>query len=73
MRKQILSLRPLRLENRGGEGTPLSELRQVLLSESESGVQRLLNDLRSEGRIFLRGARRWARWVIAKADKAQEG
>jgi hypothetical protein len=61
MRKQILSLWPLRLENRGGEGAPLSELRQVVPSESESGVQRLLNDLRPEGRIFLRGARRWAR------------
>jgi ATP-dependent DNA helicase RecG len=63
------------LRSRGEEGAPLAELRQVLPSESESGVQRLLNELRSEDRVFLRGQRRWARWVIApaKAHKAREG
>lgn len=59
------------LRLRGDEGAPLSELRQVLPSESESGVQRLLNELRSEDRIFLRGKRRWARWVIASSKAAK--
>lgn len=60
------------LRLRGDEGAPLSELRQVLPSESESGVQRLLSELRSEERIFLRGQRRWARWVIASAKAKNE-
>jgi ATP-dependent DNA helicase RecG len=58
------------LRVQGAAGAPLSELRQVLPSESESGVQRLLDELRSEGRVALRGQKRWARWVIA-ASKAQ--
>jgi ATP-dependent DNA helicase RecG len=58
------------LRGQGAAGSPLSELRQVLPSESESGVQRLLDELRSEGRVALRGQKRWARWVIA-ASKAQ--
>jgi ATP-dependent DNA helicase RecG len=58
------------LRGQGTAGSPLSELRQVLPSESESGVQRLLDELRSEGRVALRGQKRWARWVIA-ASKAQ--
>lgn len=53
------------LRQQGELGSPLSELKQVLPSESESGVQRLLNELRSEGRAALRGKRRWAVWVIA--------
>lgn len=52
------------LRAQGEEGAPLAELRQVLPSESESGVQRLLDELRSEDRIVLKGSRRWARWVI---------
>lgn len=58
------------LRGQGAAGAPLSELRQVLPSESESGVQRLLDELRSEDRVVLRGQKRWARWVIA-ASKAQ--
>ena len=53
-------------------GAPLAELRQVLPADSDSTVQRLLAEMRSEGRIALRGARRWARWVIAP-PKAQDG
>ena len=53
------------LRGQGEAGSPLSELRQVLPSESESGIQVLLGELRSEGRVILRGRRRWARWVIA--------
>jgi ATP-dependent DNA helicase RecG len=57
------------LLGQGGAGSPLSELRHVLPSESENGIQRLLDELRSEGRVILRGQRRRARWVIA-ASKA---
>jgi len=53
-------------------GAPLAELRQVLPADSDSTVQRLLAEMRSEGRIALRGTRRWARWVIAP-PKAQDG
>lgn len=60
----------LRLQ--GDSGSALSELRQVLPSESESSVQRLLHELRSEGRIALQGQRRWARWVIADAKAKAE-
>jgi ATP-dependent DNA helicase RecG len=55
------------LRGQGTAGAPLSELRQVLPSESESGIQRLLDELRSEGRVQLRGQKRWARWVFAEA------
>jgi predicted HTH transcriptional regulator len=53
------------------QGAPLFELCQVLPSLSESAVQRLLGELRSEGRVVLQGTRRWARWFFAEA-KAQK-
>ena len=59
------------LRGQGEAGSPLAELRQVLPSESEGGIQRLLSELRSEGRATLRGKRRWARWTIPAA-KAQD-
>lgn len=54
----------------GPAGSPLSELRQVLPGLSESAIQRLLDELRVEKRIELRGKRRWARWfpVLAKTQ-----
>ena len=52
------------------KGAPLSELCQVLPALSESSIQRLLNELRQEGRASLRGQRRWARWFYS-ASKAQ--
>ncbi len=58
------------LRQQGDVGAPLAELCQVLPAESESGVQRLLVELRTEGRVVLRGVKRWARWVVAPA-KAQ--
>ncbi len=58
------------LIEQGGEGSPLAELRQVLPSESSRGVQRLLEELRKEGRVVLRGQRRWARWSVAPAKDA---
>jgi ATP-dependent DNA helicase RecG len=58
------------LRGQGEAGSPLSELRQVLPSESEGAIQRLLNELRSEGRVVLRGQRRWARWTMPNSPKA---
>ena len=46
-------------------GCRLSELCMVLPSLSESMVQRFLWELRFEGRVILKGQRRWARWFIA--------
>ncbi len=44
-------------------GCPVSELQQVLPSLSRRAVQRLLEDLRSDGRARLVGAGRGARWL----------
>jgi ATP-dependent DNA helicase RecG len=53
-------------------GSPLSELHQVLHDLSESYLQRLLHELRDEGKVVLRGQRRWAKWFpnvdLAKAQ-----
>lgn len=51
------------LREQGGEGAPLSELKQVLPALSEGVIQSLLNELRSAGAVELRGVRRWARWI----------
>jgi ATP-dependent DNA helicase RecG len=45
-------------------GAPLAELCQVLPAQSRSSVQRLLRELRSEGRVTLRGTRRVSRWYV---------
>jgi ATP-dependent DNA helicase RecG len=57
------------IRDNGGKGAPLAELRQVLPTLSESAVQRLLDELRCEGRVHLADSRRWARWraSISKA------
>lgn len=44
------------------DGAPLSDLCQVLPALSRRSVQRLLSDLREEGRASLRGQRKGARW-----------
>ena len=48
-----------------GTGAPRSELCQVLPAQSMGSVVRLLQELRTEGRVQLRGERRWARWVLS--------
>lgn len=53
------------LRNKGKQGAQLAELCQVLPSQSKKTVQRLLNELRSEEKIFLEGKRRWAVWMIS--------
>ena len=55
------------LREQGESGAPLAELRQVLPAESERSIQRLLSEMRDEGKVALHGKRRWARWVFAKA------
>ncbi len=59
------------LRREGHAGAALSDLVEVLPSQGLKGVQSLLNELRREGRVTLRGARRWARWVTV--PKTQEG
>ena len=53
------------LRAQGESGAPLSELRQVLPSESEASIQKLLEEMKLENRITLKGQRRWARWLIS--------
>lgn len=47
-------------------GTPLGELRQVLPSLSADQIQWLLHELREEGKIHVKGQRRWARWHLTR-------
>ncbi len=53
------------------DGSPLSDLRQVLPALSGKQVQNLLRQLRDEGRVRVIGARRWARWHMS--PKANSG
>jgi ATP-dependent DNA helicase RecG len=50
------------IEQAGEAGAPMEELTQVLPSKSRDQVKRLLQELRLEGRVHARGARRGARW-----------
>jgi ATP-dependent DNA helicase RecG len=53
------------IRNQGNMGAPLPDLQQVLPSLSARAVQRLLRELRDEGRIAARGERRWTHWVVS--------
>jgi ATP-dependent DNA helicase RecG len=57
------------IRDNNADGSPLSDLTQVLPALSGSKVQALLNELREEGRVQVIGKRRWARWHLA-ASKA---
>lgn len=59
------------IQDQGEAGAPLADLKQVLPSLSEASIKRLLSELRDDGRIAVRGQRRWARWLIPSA-KAQD-
>jgi len=59
------------LRENGGSGAKLAELRQVLPAHSESSVQRLLDELRAEERVYLAGQRRWARWYASKPGRTK--
>lgn len=56
------------LAKQGEQGAPLAELRQVLPTLPESTVRDLLRELRDEGKLVLRGQRRWARWFSVMPD-----
>lgn len=56
------------LTQQSPQGAPLAELRQVLPTLPESAVRDLLRELRDEGKLVLRGERRWARWFIATTN-----
>ena len=45
-----------------GTGCPMSELQEVLPNLSRAQIKRLLDELRREGKVQLKGERRWARW-----------
>jgi len=50
------------IDKSGAAGAPLRELQQVLPSHSKRQIQILLNDLRGENRIELKGKTHGARW-----------
>ena len=61
------------LAKQTGQGAPLSELSEVLPAQPASAVQTLLAELRQEGRVVLRGQRRWGRWHVADAPSLKDG
>lgn len=60
------------IRDNDADGSPLRELRQVLPALTGPQVQRLLHELRDEGRIRVEGSRRWARWHITPKTSASE-
>lgn len=58
------------LRTEGASGAALSVLLQVIPAVSQRGVQQLLRELREEGRVELRGTRRWARWYLVEAKNS---
>jgi len=61
------------LKENAADGAPLADLCQVLPALSESAVQRLLGELRLEGKAELHGKRRWARWFPADSKAQNPG
>lgn len=47
-------------------GAPKSELCQVLPALSARSIQRLMEELRADGYVEMRGVRRWARWYALR-------
>jgi ATP-dependent DNA helicase RecG len=47
----------------GQNGSPMSELQQVLPALSREQLKRIMGELRREGHVRLDGTRRWAKWV----------
>lgn len=50
------------LRKQGAVGAPISELRQVLPALSDSGIKRLLSEMKKEGRVKVESRKRWSRW-----------
>ncbi len=57
------------LRTQGGTEAPLAELQQVLPSLPKRAIQQLLKEMREEGRVELRGQRRWARWFAGPKNE----
>lgn len=53
------------IKDSGEHGSPLDELVQVVPALGKRQIQSLISELRSDGLVVMRGARRWARWVAA--------
>jgi ATP-dependent DNA helicase RecG len=52
------------IRDNGKNGTPLSEVQQVLPNYSRYQIQALLRELRDENKIFLSGKTNGAKWYI---------
>ncbi len=61
-REQNRALLLAHLQNLFPQGCGLAELQEVIPAVPRASVQRLLNDLRAQGKARLEGERRWARW-----------
>ena len=61
------------IQEHDAAGSPLKDLCQVLPALPERHVQRLLQELRSENRVQLKGVRRWARWHAASKNPPDPG
>jgi ATP-dependent DNA helicase RecG len=55
----------------GSDGAPLKDLNQVLIFLSDGQVRFLLQGLKSEGKITMRGYARGARWHIAELENSK--
>ena len=55
----------------GFKGAPMAELQQVLPAQFRAQVKRLLDELRTEGRIHTQGERRRSKWLIGADDQSK--
>jgi len=58
------------LGDRPDEGAPMRDLEQVLPAQSTSAIRRMLHELRSDGRVELRGKKRGSRWFILQKSSS---
>ena len=54
------------IQDHAVQGSPVSDLAQVVPSLNERRLRHLLQRLKAEGKVEARGGRRWARWYPAK-------
>ncbi len=59
------------VSNNALSGCPMAEFQEVLPEQSRDQIKQMLYELREEGRVCLRGERRWARWfpIIGSKEK----
>lgn len=60
------------IRENNADGSPLSDLKQVLPALSENQVRRLLKRLRLEERVKVVGTRRWALWHLSDAKRRND-